>query len=102
MLTGSGVNSDFAVILPCHPTVQLFGATEFIPYVRLTFINIYSTFIRYMFNSVCLLGRGVGWCVKHSNSLTTGCRVIFSSLIQRNLSVCRCMATLFIIFCGYV
>jgi hypothetical protein len=27
-------------------------------------------------------------------------RAIFSPLIQRNLSVCRCMATFFIIFCG--
>ena len=44
MLTGSGVNSDSTVKF--YRVIQrfsYFGATEFIQYVRLSFINIYST-----------------------------------------------------------
>ena len=77
---------------------RYFGATRFIPYVRLTFINIYSTF-PICVDSVCLLGRGVGWCLALSNFLCL-LRAIFSPLIQGNLSVCRCMAIFFIMFCG--
>ena len=81
-----------------------FGATRFIPYVRLTFINIYSTLSA--LSDVCLTrvcrnrGRVVcRWCVGHYNFLCL-LRAIFSPLIPRNLSVCRCMAIFFIIFRG--
>ena len=60
-----------------------------------TFIQLYPICV----DSVCLLGRGVGWCLALSNFLCL-LRAIFSPLIQGNLSVCRCMAIFFIMFCG--